>query len=71
MSEKTPIDELTITVKEVSQLQKALFAYIGGSLDSWAIILEENPEMKNTVIKDMKEMAANFRKKAGVTIVNL
>ena len=71
MSEKTPIDELTITVKEVSQLQKALFAYIGGSLDSWAIILEENPEMKNTVIKDMKEMAANFRKKAGVTIVSL
>ncbi len=62
------VDSLAKEWHETRDMIKAGWAYIGGSLDSWAIILEENPEMQETVIKDMKEMAAKLREKAGVTI---
>ena len=48
---------------------KAKNAFLAGCLDSWAIILEENPEMKKTIIADMKELAASLKKSAGVIIL--
>jgi len=47
---------------------KAKNAFIAGSLDSWAIIMEEQPEMIPTIINQMKEMALSLKKYAGVTI---
>lgn len=47
-------------------LNKAKNAFIAGALDSWAIILQENPEMIQTVTKDMQEMANALKKSAGV-----
>ncbi len=71
MSEnKVTLNDLILDAKELNQLQKALFAYLGGTLDSWAIIIEENPELISTVIKDMKELAAKLRKISGVTVVD-
>ena len=64
------LDSLTKEWHEIRDMIKAMMAFTGGSLDSWAVILEENPEMKETVITDMKKMAAGLRKFAGVTIVN-
>lgn len=54
---------------EIIKFNKAKNAYIAGHLDSWAIILEENPEMQSTIIKDMKEMANSLKKSAGVVIL--
>ena len=56
---------------ELEELQKrhnAKIAFIAGAIDSWSIILEENPEMCHTVIKGIKEMATALKKSAGVTI---
>ena len=53
---------------EFIKLNNAKNAFIAGSLDSWAIIIKENPEMIPTVIKDMKEMALSLKKSAGVLI---
>lgn len=51
------------------KFNKAKNAYIAGHLDSWAIMLEEDPEMQSIVIKDMKEMAKLLKKSAGVVIL--
>jgi len=51
------------------EFNKAKNAYIAGHLDSWAIMLEEDPEMRSTIIKDMKEMANSLKKSAGVVIL--
>ncbi len=51
---------------EQDKLNKAKNAYIAGSIDSWAIIIEENPEMIPIIIKQMKEMAQSLKKSAGV-----
>ncbi len=53
---------------EFIRLNKAKNAFVAGALDSWAIMLEENPEMASTIIKDMKEMAEFLKKSAGVVI---
>lgn len=53
---------------EAVRLNKAKNAFVAGALDSWAIMLEENPEMTSTIIKDMKEMANSLKKSAGVVI---
>ncbi len=52
----------------IEQLQKAKNAFIAGALDSWAIILEENPEMTKIIIKDMKKLSDSLKKSAGVVI---
>ena len=54
--------------EETIKLFKAKNAYIAGALDSWAIIIEENPEMIQTIVKEMKEMANMLKKSAGVVI---
>lgn len=64
------LDSLTKDWHETRDMIKAMMAFVGGSLDSWAIIIEENPELAQTVVKDMKHMAAGLRKFAGVTIVS-
>ncbi len=56
--------------EKVVKLNKAKNAFIAGALDSWAIIIEESPEMIPTIIKDMKEMALSLKKSAGVIILN-
>lgn len=55
---------------EFLKLYKAKNAFIAGSLDSWAFIIEECPEMIPTIIKDMKDMALSLKKSAGVIILN-
>ena len=58
-------------VEEIERLKKfnnAKNAFVAGALDTWAILLEENPEMIHTVIKDMKEMATSLKKSSGVII---
>lgn len=65
------VDSLVITVKEFGEVQNAFYAYLAGLLDSWAIIIEENPEMISTVSNDMKQLATNLKKISGVTIANL
>lgn len=50
------------------KINNAKNAFIAGCLDSWAIIIEENPELIPTVIKDMKEIANSLKKSAGVII---
>jgi len=54
---------------EIIKFNKAKNAYIAGHLDSWAVMLEDDPEMKSIVIKDMKEMANSLKKSAGVVIL--
>lgn len=56
--------------EDILKAIKAKNAYIAGCLDSWAIIIEENPEMTKIVIKDMKELADSLKKSAGVIIFN-
>ncbi len=70
------VDNLTKEWHETKDMIKAMMAFVGGSLDSWAIMLdenavmlEENPDMKDKIIEDMKKMAAGLRKYAGVTII--
>lgn len=52
----------------MDKLNKAKNAFFAGALDSWAIILDENPEMMGIVIKDMKKLANSLKKSAGVII---
>lgn len=62
------VDDLTKEWHETRD--RALWAYLAGTLDSWAIILDENPEMQETIIKDMKTLAKKLREKAGVTVTD-
>lgn len=55
---------------ELVRLHNAVKASIAGHLDSWAVMLEDDPEMKNIVIKDMKKMATSLKKSAGVIFAN-
>jgi len=55
-------------VNELKKIHNAKIAFIAGALDSWSIILEENPEMCHTVITHMRKMATALKKSAGVTI---
>jgi len=57
-------------IDEMSKVNKSNNAYIAGCLDSWAVIIEENPEMTKTIIKDMQELAAILKKSAGVVMSN-
>lgn len=50
------------------KFNKAKNAYIAGALDTWAIMIQENPEMNYIVIREMKEMALLLKKSAGVII---
>ncbi len=59
------------SVKELRVVQNAFYAYLAGHLDSWAIIIEENPEMISTISNDMKQLATNLKKISGVTIADL
>ena len=59
---------MTKEVDDLKRFHNAKNAFVAGALDSWSIILEENPEMCHTVIKDMKEMATALKKSAGVII---
>ena len=54
---------------EISNAWKAKSVFISGALDSWAVTLEENPEMLKFVIKDMKELAESLRNSGGVVIL--
>jgi len=60
--------ELEGEIYRLKKFHNAKNAFLAGALDSWSIILEENPEMYHTVIKDMKEMATALKKSAGVII---
>ena len=53
---------------ELQKMHNAKNAFIAEALDSWSIILEENPEMFHTVIIHMREMATALKKSAGVII---
>ena len=55
-------------IHRLKRFHNAKNAFVAGALDSWSIILEENPEMRHTVIRDMKEMATALKKSAGVII---
>jgi len=59
---------LSKLINDLSKVNKANNGYIAGCLDSWAILIEKKPEMKNTIIKDMQELAALLRKSAGVVM---
>ena len=50
------------------QVLKAKNAFVAGALDSWAIIIEECPEMIPSIIKQMREMSKSLKKSAGVVI---
>lgn len=54
---------------EIIKFNKAKNAFIAGCLNSWAVMLEDDPEMKSIVIKDMREMANKLKKSAGVIIL--
>ena len=55
-------------IEELKKMHNAKNAFIAGALDSWSIILEENPEMRHSIIIHMKEMATALKKSAGVII---
>ena len=48
--------------------EKANNAFLAGCLDSWAIIMEENPEKIKDIILYMKKLSHSLKKSAGVTI---
>ena len=50
-------ESATKSIDNIERMNNAKNAFIAGCLDSWAVIIEENPELIPTVIKDMKELA--------------
>ena len=63
-------ESATKSIDNIERMNNAKNAFIAGALDSWAILLQENPEMISTITKDMKEMASSLKKSAGVLIFN-
>jgi len=58
------------SVENVERLLKAKNAFIAGCLDSWAVMLDQDPEFTRTIIKDMRELADSLKKSAGVVMFN-
>jgi len=58
------------SVENIEKLLKAKNAYIAGCLDMWAAMLETDPEITETVIKNMDDLAVLLKKNAGVVIDN-
>ncbi len=58
------------SIENIEKMLKAKNAFIAGCLDSWAVMLEHDPEFTKTIIKDMKELADSLKKSAGVVIFN-
>lgn len=44
----------------------AKIAFIAGCLDAWGIMLEDNPEMTQNIISNMKTLANSLKKSSGV-----
>ena len=52
--------------KNIQKEHNAKIAFIAGTLDGWAVMLEENPEMTSDVIRNMKTLANSLKKNSGV-----
>ena len=57
-------------VENIEKLTKANNAYIAKCLDMWAAMIESDPEMTKTVIKNMDDLAALLRKSTGVVMID-
>jgi len=55
-------------IDEIREIHKAQNAFLAGCISAWVTILRDDPEMLESVIVSMDAMAADLRKKAGLTI---
>ena len=58
-----------LDTNEIIKANQAKDAFVAGALETWANMLEIEPEMQSSVIKDMREMVSFLKKSAG--LVNL
>jgi hypothetical protein len=59
------LDNLEKEVKEVSQMQKALFAFLGGEIYGWSMRVKEKDRLDELVF-DMQEVSKKLAEKGGV-----
>jgi len=57
------------SVENIKKLVKANNGYVAGCLYTWAILLHDEPAMKDTIIKDMKKLADLLQKDTGVGMI--
>lgn len=59
------ITKITNDLQDIRKLQRDYSRYLVGTMETWASIIESNPEMTSEIIKDMKDLAARIKKVTG------
>ena len=60
------IEDMIVDMKTIRKLHHDYMTHIASTVEIWTTILEDYPEMKADILKDMKHMSSHIREITGV-----
>ena len=59
------IEDMIVDIKTIRKLHQDYMTHIASTVEIWTTILEDFPEMKGAILKDMKHLSAHIREITG------
>ena len=60
------IEDMIVEMKTIRKLHHDYMTHIASTVEIWTTILEDFPEMKGPIIKDMKHLSSHIREITGI-----
>jgi len=60
------IEDMIVDIKNIRKLHHDYMTHIASTVEIWTTILEDFPEMKGAILKDMKHLSSHIREITGV-----
>ena len=59
------LEDMIVDVKTIRKLHHDYMTHIASTVEIWTTILEDFPEMKSAILKDMKHLSTHIREITG------
>lgn len=62
------IEDMIVEMKKIRKFHRDYMTHIASTVEIWTTILEDFPEMKEVILKDMKHLSSKIREITGVKV---